>query len=80
MGVPTAIESIWKRRERCLGGSQLPKERQDQRILLGVAQVGQMRGTDHPPFRIEQPMAVSKKICTAADGIAGRWTGRQPWG
>src|ERR1700692_2038600 len=49
-------------RDPLLCRAKLHTQRQDQRILLGVAQLAEVSGRDHPPFRIEAPATVSSII------------------
>jgi hypothetical protein len=65
--------------DACVGGHQLPEEREDQRVFLGVAQVGQVGGRDHPAVSVEAPVITSKKIRHTLDEILARWTRQRQW-
>jgi hypothetical protein len=41
---------------------QLREQRQDQRILLGMAQLAEVGARCHPAFRIDSPVIVSTVI------------------
>ena len=69
---------------RVLGGDadfgrrQLPEERDDQRIFLGMAQGGQVGGDRHPMGRIEPPVTVSSENWRGTWDAVIRLTGRKP--
>jgi hypothetical protein len=50
------------RRNRLLRRCQLLEQRQDQRILLGMAQRTEVGARRHPAFRIDSPVIVSTVI------------------
>ena len=63
-----------------LGRCQLPKQRQDQRVLPGVAQFGKVGRYDHPVVRIDSPVTVSNEISHTPDRSTTLGGGRQPHG
>lgn len=60
------------RSDPLLRGGTLGNQRQNQRVMVGMAQLAEGGRRDHPAFKIESPVTASNAIRQAAiDAIIG---------